>query len=160
MKLVLRSYFSGAWSHVRSSLNETEIFLLTKCLIQGSPELLWGAQQVPGSVCDLLWGGAQMEQSFWIVLCSMCRVALQINCRECPLHRDNTAWVGVKYPVILLLHLAKGGKGRPSSMAAFKHCTWSLEALHFFPWISFLQCDGTFYSATLYVMLRYCSITI
>lgn len=74
-----------------------------------------------------------MEQSFWIVPCSISRVAHQVNCRESPLHRDNVAWVGVKYPVILLLHLAKGGKGLPSSMAALKQCTWSLEALRFFP---------------------------
>lgn len=74
-----------------------------------------------------------MEQSFWIVPCSISRVAHQVNCRESPLHRDNIGWVGVKYPVILLLHLAKGGKELPSSMAALKHCTWSLEALCFFP---------------------------
>lgn len=116
MRLVLRLFFSGAWSHIRSSLNEAEIFLLTKCLTEGSPVLLWGVQQVAGSVCDLLWGGAQMEQSFWIVPHSISRVAHQVNCREHPLHRDNVGWVGVKYPVILLLQLAKGGKGLPSSM--------------------------------------------
>lgn len=97
----------------------------------------------------------EMEQSCWLAPCSISAVAHRVNRRECPFTWTPwDGWVDVQHPAVLLLLLAK------ASVAAFKHCTLSLENLDLFRGVSILQCNGTLYSTTLCRMLSNCSITI
>lgn len=100
----------------------------------------------------------EMEQNCWLAICSISPMAHQVNCRECPLHMDNTGWVGGS--VASSNSAAPFGKGLPPSVAALKCCTWSLEDLDLFHGVSILQCNGTLYSTTLCRVQRNCSVTV